>query len=146
MKKLRIFILAVFLVVLLFVFLWTQQQFVWAQIKNFNLVPIPERFTELYFNDYSSLPRKTVAKEFISFSFIIHNLEGATTTYPYSVYFQYPDGYKVVFAADAITLADGQYQTIIASHTWLASDLQGKVVAELNNLNQHIDFILPNNN
>ncbi len=148
MKKRKITFSIIFFsaLVAVCVFLYVFRSNVWAEMDNLKLIPIPEKFTELYFNDYSTLPKKSVAKELISFSFTIHNMEGATITYPYDVYFKYPDGSRVMFASGTTTIGDGDYQIINASHTWISSNLQGQVVAELTQKNQAIDFILPNNN
>lgn len=123
------------------------QENIHRKLSDWKLIPIPETYTELYFEDHTSLPKKTTAGEVTTFSFTIHNMEGVTTTYPYEVYFEYPlSGEKVLFAKDSVTLQKGEYETISVSHTWLSSRLQGKVVVKLLELDQHIVFLLPNSN
>jgi len=117
-----------------------------GELNNLKLIPQPEHFTELYFNDHLSLPKNTVAKQPISFSFIIHNVEGVTTTYPYSVYFEYPNGSHNLFTSSSVTLADNASTSITINHTFRTSNLTGMVVVNLTPLNQHIDFIVPNTN
>jgi hypothetical protein len=136
----------VILAVCVVVFLSYKKEAVQAELNNLKLIPIPERFTELYFNNASSLPRQTVRGQQDSFSFTIHNVEGATTTYPYSVYFQYALGYKVIFASSTVTLAPDESTTTAISHVFSQSNETGKVVVELTSLNQSIDFILPDTN
>lgn len=117
--------------------------FVREKLADFKLIPIPETFTELYFEDHSSLPTHTVAGKTDSFSFTIHNIEYATTTYPYSVYFEYNLLLtKVLFEKDTVTLAPGEVKTITVSHTWKSGELQGKVVVLLESTNQYINFLL----
>ncbi len=110
------------------------------------LSPIPERFTELYFNDYGSLPARTTAKEFVPFSFTIHNLEGVMMTYPYSVYFQYPDQSRVLFGNGTTTIDNNASEIITIGHTFISSRLHGKVIVEILGTNQHIDVLFPNTN
>jgi hypothetical protein len=118
----------------------------YAELNHLKLIPEPERFTELYFENASSLPQQTVAGKPIIFSFTVHNLEGATTTYPYRVYFQYPDGHQTLFRQATLTLVDTAFATINISHTFLGSDERGMVVVELTSLDQSIDFLLPDTN
>lgn len=119
---------------------------VYAELSELKLIPMPERFTELYFNNHLSLPKQTVAGQSASFSFTIHNVEGITTTYPYRVYFEYPRGHQVDFASSTVTLADGATTTVAVSHIFLASNETGKVVVDLTALNQQIDFLVPATN
>jgi hypothetical protein len=128
------------------IFLSYKKEAVQAELNNLKLIPIPERFTELYFDDASSLPRQTVRGQQISFAFTVHNVEGATTTYPYTVYFQYALGYKVVFASSTMTLAPDESTTTIISHVFSQSNETGKVVVNLTSLDQSIDFLLPDTN
>lgn len=126
--------------------LYMARSMVYAELNNLKLIPIPERFTELYFDNASSLPRQTVLHGRVSFSFTIHNLEGAMTTYPYQVYFEYPNGFQVMFASSTTVLADNAFTTITISHTFHASNETGRVIVSLTSFNQDIDFLVPDNN
>jgi hypothetical protein len=126
---------------------------VYNQLNDWKLIPTPERFTELYFQNSANLPRATVAGQPISFAFTIHNVEGITTTYPYVVYFEYPDASQVVFTSGTVTLASDASTTIPVTHAFLASNLTGKVVVDLSvpaasasSSDQQIDFLLPDTN
>lgn len=119
---------------------------IYAQLNNLKLIPQPERFTELYFLNSSFLPRETVAKQQMAFAFVIHNVEGVTTTYPYAAYFEYPDGSKTSLQGGIVSLANNASTTISVTHTFRSSNLTGEVVVNLTSLNQQIDFLLPNNN
>lgn len=128
------------------IFLYIARAQVYAEMNNFKLLPQEETFTELYFDNYISLPKVAVANQPFSFSFTIHNVEGATTTYPYAVYFEYPDGTQTPFQTGNVTLSDNASTTITVTHTFIASNVKGEVVVSLTNLKQSIDFILPNTN
>ena len=115
-----------------------------AKLNDLKLIPIPERFTELYFEDPSSLPTQTTAGKPISFAFGVHNVEGTPTTYPYVVYFDEPAGYSMNLQTGTISLAPDASKNIPISYTFLASKITGKVVVDLPSVNQHIDFLLLN--
>jgi len=127
-------------------FLYIIHGSVYGEMKKFDLIPMPERYTELFFKDYELLPKNTVAGQTTSFTFVIHNLEFATSTYPYRVYFEYPSGGEVTFASGTVTVADQAYQDVTVAHTFLASNEEGEVVVELTSLDQQIDFLLPDTN
>jgi len=127
--------------------LYAARNVVYAELNDLKLIPQPERFTELYFENSANLPRATIANQSISFSFTIHNLEGVTTTYPYTVYFLYPSGTEATFASSSVMLADGASTTISVIHKFLTSNLTGRVVVDLPSQgDQQIDFLLPNTN
>ncbi len=114
-------------------------------LNTLNVVPKPETYTELYFEDYESLPRASVSGQNLSFNFVIHNLEGEEVTYRYKVYFAYSAGDEVTFKEGKVTVPKGSYESVNISHTFFNSDLKGKVVVELVDFNQHIDLLLPKN-
>jgi hypothetical protein len=113
-------------------------------LSSVKLVPEPEPYTELYFDNADSLPTSTTAGQPMAFSFTIHNVEGTSTVYPYEVYFQYPNGAPFVIARDSVTLADGASTTIDVLHTFKPLSTQGKIVVDLTSLKQQIDFIVNN--
>jgi len=115
-------------------------------LRKLNLVPITETFTELYFDDYSKLPTKSVAGEAINFSFTIHNLEGENITYPYTVYFEYPSGQKFILKTGQAVVPNGGIGNVNVNYVFKTSNLYGKVYVRLNNLDQKINFILPSYN
>jgi hypothetical protein len=115
-------------------------------MNRWDLLPKSETFTELYFDDAESLPTKTLKDLTVTFSFTIHNLEGQPMDYPYIVYFLKPNGDRITLASGTTELTQDEARSISVEHTFLASDRKGKVVVELVNLNQSIDFIVPNTN
>lgn len=117
---------------------------IYNEMYNFDLIPKSQPFTELYFEHSSALPAQVVENEPISFSFTIHNVEGATDVYPYVVYFEDASGNKLPISDNTVTLADGASTTIGISYTFAPSPtpIVGEVVVNLTSLNQQIDFIL----
>lgn len=137
----------IFLCVFLYINRIVVQENIHEKMNDWKLIPIPETYTELYFEDHTALPKKTTAGQITTFSFTIHNMEGVTTTYPYEVYFKYTQlGWKVLFEEGSVTLDPGESTTITTSHMWRSSELQGKVVVELLGFDQYIDFLFPNTN
>lgn len=140
-KKSAIIIILTVFIFLVGSFAYIKKDFVYAKMYSWRLIPRPEVFTELYFEDYESIPKSTVINTPFTFEFTIHNLEGATTTYPYIVYFEYPFGKQVVLLRGTFTLADKEYRTIPVSHTFSASDMKGQIVVQLENRNQKINLL-----
>ena len=138
-------ILVVLLLAAVAVLMYAQKDAVYAQLNAWHLVPVPERFTELYFEDHTKLPTTIAQGEPASFSFTIHNLEGATTVYPYQVYFRYLDGTQVVFSTGTVQIPDNGYDTTGVVYKFISSPKQGSIGVNLLNLNQRIDFLLPKN-
>src|ERR1700722_16939 len=127
------------------VFLYISRSAVYAQLNAWDLIPQPETFTELYFQNSSNLPTETVANQPISFAFTIHNVEATTTVYPYIVYFQDQNGNRTIFTSDTVTLLNNESTTINVVHVFPTSNMTGEVIVDLPSLNnQSIDFLLPN--
>jgi hypothetical protein len=122
-----------------------------AMLISLKLLPQPEHFTELYFTDPRAIPTSTIQGEPIAFSFSIGNQEGATMTYPYDVYFKYPDGRTIDLVNGATSVAAGATVMIPVSYSFpnikqVISE-QGEVVVSLpSESNQQIDFYLPYDN
>jgi hypothetical protein len=115
----------------------------YAQMNAWKLIPQPERFTELYFNDSANLPSQVSKGGKVSFSFVIHNLEGKSWDYQYAVYFKFSDGHVINIAQNVVALADGGYKTVNGSYI-SESDNGGGIFVELKNPEQHIDFLVNN--
>ena len=69
--------------------------------------------------------------EKISFSFVIHNLEGEDTQYPYIVYFKSQDGQITKIEEKSVLLGDGEFKTINESYTSALPDNAGGIYVEL---------------
>jgi hypothetical protein len=118
---------------------------VYQEFKNLDLIPMPENFTELYFENASALPVSIAKNEPVSFSFTIHNDEGATTAYPYTAYFRNVAGVKTVLKNGDISLGSDASTTVNVSYIFKTAPGTGTVVVDLTSLNQQIDFLVSNN-
>jgi len=112
-----------------------------AQLAAWKLVPTPEAYTELYFNQNLSLP-KSLTQDPIRFNFTIHNVEGQTATYPYLVLLRTADGRTQRLAGGNVTLADGGVRTITETITLPANTPTSEVMVVLTGEDQEIHFWL----
>lgn len=118
------------------------QLVIYTQLNQWKLIPQPERFTELYFDDHTRLPKIIVPGETNTFVFVVNNLEGHPTYYPYAVYFQGVDGVVVPIQDGTVFLSDGEQQkiTVTTKGDWSSSN--GKIFVVLKEQNQKIHFFV----
>jgi hypothetical protein len=120
-----------------------EQPSVQAQMSQWKLVPEPEHFTELFLNSYDTLPVQVTPGKRVPFSFSIHNREGKTTTYAYSVYVLTAGGTRIAIADSAVSLADDYAVTISKSYTFGTSVKPVTVYVELPDVGEKLHFTLP---
>lgn len=98
----------------------------------------PEKFTELYFEDHINLPKIITRWKQYSFVFTVHNLENQNMDYAYEVYLQ-RDEQKIIIDSGEFSLKDNEFKSVKVDLGPL-KNLQSKIVVELMNKNQSIDF------
>ncbi|HVZ10874.1 MAG TPA: hypothetical protein VG941_00385 [Candidatus Paceibacterota bacterium] len=109
-----------------------------AQLNDWKLLPQPERFTELYFNDPASLPYTAARSSRLGFSFTIHNLEGSDQDYHYVVSFVPDTGVATIIDQNIRRIAaDG---SAIVTESYIYPGTVGRVVVELPDLDQSLHF------
>lgn len=140
MKKYLIF-LVVFLIVVALYASYVYRPAIYRQLDALKLIPRPERFTELYFENHTNLPKTIVKNETISFSFTIHNMEGKDMEYPYVVYFKNNYGTTTVEKNTAL-VKDNEYKTITESYTFKSASAQETLYVELTDQRQELRFAL----
>ena len=91
-----------------------------------------EPFTELYFEDHTSLPENVTLGQSYPFSFSIHNVEQDVTRYEYSVYIVKEDGTTTIVDSSSLTLNNGETATVEESFHLEESFTSAEVVVELN--------------
>jgi hypothetical protein len=110
-----------------------------TELAPLNIVPKPEKLTELYFSNNANLPSTAPGGRMIHFVFVIHNLEMADYQYRYKVSVnargkrQIVDGGNVVVKNDQYYVKNEQFNLL----NLLGSQ---EVVIELTNKQQSIDF------
>lgn len=115
---------------------------IYAMLYDNKLLPINEKLTELYFEDYLNLPTKIVAAEKVNFSFAIHNLEGEAREYPYTVFVKSLDNRLIVIEQKSVTLSDGETKIVTVSYEPTETIPGGTVNVDLNRMNQQIHFLI----
>ena len=88
-------------------------------------------FTELYFEDHTTLPGNVSLGETYDFSFSIHNLEQESISYDYSIYIVEEDGTTTPLDSSSLTLNNEETATISESFTLEDSFTTAKVIVEL---------------
>ena len=108
-------------------------------LNNYNLLPKPEPFTELYFEDHLKLPKTIVADNKYPFSFTIHNLEYADVNYKYSITSE-ASGSATTLRKGAFNLKHDGYKTIKEVYATTEPAVRTKVTVSLDNKKQSIHF------
>jgi len=125
--------------------LYYQSGFAYAELQKMDLVPVPEHYTELYFDNASYLPFTIAKGQTASFAFSIHNLEGADTNYPYSVYLQDVKGGKTIIATGTARVASTMTDTVTIAHTFKIEPGADMFVVDLSSIDEKIDFLVNTN-
>ena len=105
----------------------------------------PEPFTELYFEDHLTLPTKVTRNKVYIFKFTIHNLENKNFMYPYEVYADL-GGEKLLIERKTVSLKSHEYKTIEEKFIIPDSFTRLKIVVNLINKNQQINFWMEGKN
>ena len=136
----KYFIISIIFVVALV--LYQHKDAMYGQLDRWRLMPRGEHFTELYFDNHTALPKKVASGEAVSFSFIVHNLEGESMVYPYNIYFKDQNGRVVDMEEKSVTLADGESRTIKESYSPAVTEDKGGIFVELPQKKQEIHFLI----
>lgn len=109
-----------------------------------DLLPRPEKLTELYFNNSANLPDSVPANQVMSFSFVIHNLETTDYRYVYEVSVN-ANSTKQIVDSGTVLVKNNQY--FVKNEQFKLMDARGRqeVVVALTNLRQSIDFWIGGN-
>jgi hypothetical protein len=109
------------------------------ELAALDLIPKPEKLTELYFNNHANLPHSATRNQQISFAFVIHNLETTDYQYVYTVSVDM-NGTRHLVDTGNILVKNGQYYVKSEKFNLLDSSASQKVVVELTNKQQAIHF------
>lgn len=84
LSRYRFWLIIVFLL-LIFIVGIVNKDLIRSQLDRWNLLPKPEKFTELYFDNHQQLPSIIKEDKEYTFRFVTHNLEHETLKYDYEV-------------------------------------------------------------
>lgn len=88
-----------------------------AQMENWQLLPLPQRFTELYFVNQQRLPANVTQGSAQKVTFAVHNLEHQTIKYTYKLSLMLADNSKQDLATGTFSIGHNQTQTIAKTIT-----------------------------
>jgi hypothetical protein len=100
-----------------------------------------QSYTELAFNNVNNLPTVVPNNNQLGFSFMLHNVEGKTVSYPYIIAIQ-TDGNTQVVKQGIITLTANARASITEKISIQSSSQRQKVLITLPTKQQSIDFWL----
>jgi hypothetical protein len=141
--KLAFLLIGVALVVGSLIFFNSNRASVYNELMVLDLVPKPEKLTELYFNDNANLPGSAKSNQVISFAFVIHNLETTDYQYIYNVDV-IANGTRHTVDSGNVLVKNNQYYVINEKFKLMNSPGSQEVVVELTNKQQSIDFWIGN--
>jgi hypothetical protein len=102
------------------------------QLHAWKLLPEPERLTELYFEDHTTLPATYTPTRPVGFRFTVHNLEYRRMQYGYQVLQQSEDGRRIqLLEQNDFTLGNDKYHTVYVHHTLADLGQRAKVIIKL---------------
>lgn len=103
---------------------------IYVGLNSLRLIPHEEPITELYFESPLPVLPTINVNDQVAFSFTIHNMEGATTTYQYRVYALTASGTSTV-EIGTISLADTAYGTRREVLLFTKASRQAEIFVEL---------------
>src|SRR5437879_2595007 len=106
--KLSSLLIGVTLVVGLLILINLNRASVDNELVTLDLIPKPEKLTELYFNDNAKLPSSVTSNQVISFAFVIHNLETTDYQYAYDVSVN-ANGTRQIVDSGSVLVKNNQY-------------------------------------
>lgn len=137
--KLVPWVIGVALVVGMLIFFNLNRAFIDNELVTLDLVPKPEKLTELYFSNNASLPDTATRNQTISFAFVIHNLETTDYQYVYSVSVN-ANGMSHIVDSGNVLVKNNQYYVKSERFNLMNAPGRQEVVVELTNKQQSIDF------
>jgi hypothetical protein len=132
-------LMGVALVVGMLIFLNVNKASIYDELVTFDLIPKPEKLTELYFNNNTNLPDSATSGQIIGFAFVIHNLETTDYRYAYVVSVNTNDARRIVDSG-SVWVKNNQYYFKNEKFYLMNAPGRQKVVVELANKQQSIDF------
>jgi len=137
--KLASLVVGVILVIGVLIFCNSNRAAIHNELIALDLIPKPEKLTELYFNNNAQLPSTATSSQGISFTFVIHNLETTDYQYVYVVSVNV-NGTRRIVDSGNVQVKDSHY--FVKNENFNLTNRSGSqnVVVELTNKRQSIDF------
>lgn len=132
-------LVGVIVVIGMLIFFNLNRALIYDELITLDLIPKPEKLTELYFNDNANLPSSAGANQVIRFAFVIHNLETIDYQYTYDVAVK-ANGTRHILDTGKVLVKNNQYYVKNEQFNLMNSPGSQEVVIELTNKQQSIDF------
>lgn len=142
-KLVSLLLLGVILVVGVIFYFNINRANIYNELGNLDLIPKPEKITELYFNNSANLPSSATSNRVISFAFVIHNLEMTGYQYDYMVSVNL-NGKRHIVDSAKVLVKNNRYYVKNEIFNLMNSPGRQEVLVELVNLHQSIDFWIGN--
>jgi hypothetical protein len=134
-----LFLIGVIVVIGMLIFFNLDRASIDNELITLDLIPKPEKLTELYFNDNANLPSSARANQTIHFAFVIHNLETIDYQYIYDVSVN-TNGTRHMLDTGKVLVKNNLYYVKNEQFDLMNSLGRQEVVVELTNKRQSIDF------
>jgi hypothetical protein len=134
-------LIGVAIVVGTLVFFNMNKALVYNELMALDLIPKPEKLTELYFTNGANLPTSPTNNQVISFTFVIHNLETTDYQYDYDVIVE-ANGKKSTIDRGQLFIKNNQYYARSEKFKFKKINGSQEVIVELTNKRQSVDFWL----
>lgn len=137
--KLIPLVVGVIVVVSMLIFFNLNRASINNQLALLDLVPKPEKLTELYFDNHTQLPSSLPSNHIINFTFAIHNVETTDYQYAYRVVVDTNGGRHII---DSGHLLIKNNQVYLKNEEFKLTNVSGRqdVIVEITNKRQSIDF------
>jgi hypothetical protein len=112
---------------------------VYNELATLDLIPKPEKLTELYFSNNANLPVHATSNQVVNFTFVIHNLETTDYQYTYDVSVN-ANGTRHSVDRGIVLVKNNQYYVKNEKFKLMNSPGRQDVIVELTNMRQSIDF------
>ena len=143
-KLITLLMIGVILVVGMIISYNLNRTSIYNELAALDLIPKPERLTELYFNNAANLPSSATSNQAISLAFVIHNLETTDYQYIYEVSVNV-NGTRDIVDRGKVLVKNNQYYVKNENFNLMNSPGRQEVIVELTNKQQSIDFWFPPN-
>src|SRR6266849_5289395 len=134
-KLISLSMIGVILVTGMIIFFNLNKASIYNEFVTLDLIPKPEKMTELYFNDSANLPSSATSNQVISFAFVIHNLETTDYQYAYDVSVN-ANGTRHIVDSGNVLVKNNQYYVKMEKFNLMNSPGSQEVVIELINKQQ----------
>lgn len=143
LRSIPLFVGVIVVVVGILIFFNFDRASINNQLALLDLIPQPEKLTELYFDNPTTLPASLPNNHIVSFTFSIHNVETTDYQYSYTVSVD-ANGSRHIMDSGKVLVKDNRFYTKSEAFKLTNSHSRQDVIVEITNKRQSIDFWIGN--